>query len=315
MRPVPAPAAAVPAAAGSAAPRPAAAPPIPAVREPVAEVAFDAPAIPEVRDEIDHQLLQIFTLEAQDLLPAIARCLRTLAQNPNLRDVARDMMRHLHTFKGSARMAGAMKLGEVVHEMENRIEAAMALASVPGMVVEDLQSQYDQALVLFERLLHDPAATSTAPAGSGAALRSGTATAAATSGLAGARPAPAPARSWEPAPRPDAAVDPARAAVRDGEPARLAAATAPFIRVRADLIDRLVDHAGEVSISRSKLEAEVATLRGSLTDLTENIQRLRSQLREVELQADAQIQARSDQVAKQSSSFDPLEFDRYSRLQ
>jgi len=296
----------------AAAPQPDAPPavaPVMARQEPVADIAFDAPAIPEVRDEIDHQLLQIFTVEAQDLLPAIARCLRTLAQNPNLRDVARDMMRQLHTFKGSARMAGAMKLGEVVHEMETRIEAAMQLASVPGMVVEDLQSQYDQALALFDRLLHNPGASEAPPADSGAAR------AVTPAAGAGARTPAPPARSRESAPMADAASDPARSAVREGEPARLTAATAPFIRVRADLVDRLVDHAGEVSISRSRLEAEVATLRGSLTDLTENIQRLRSQLREVELQADAQIQARSDQVAKQSSSFDPLEFDRYSRLQ
>jgi chemosensory pili system protein ChpA (sensor histidine kinase/response regulator) len=97
--------------------------------------------------------------------------------------------------------------------------------------------------------------------------------------------------------------------------APVTAVAAPFIRVRADVLDRLVDHAGEVSIARSKLETEVGTLRGSLTDLTENIQRLRNQLREVEIQADAQIQARSDQLARESATFDPLEFDRFSRLQ
>jgi chemosensory pili system protein ChpA (sensor histidine kinase/response regulator) len=307
----PAPAPAAPLSAGLVA-GPAAAVAVEPPADAALDAALDPAALPTVRDDIDPQLLQIFTVEAQDLLPAIARCLRTLAQNPGQRDVARDMMRHLHTFKGSARMAGAMKLGELVHDMETRIEAAMQLASVPGVVIEDLQSQYDQAQVLFDRLLHNPSGTPEGAAGAvGANLA---ATLGAVSG-GRASAAPPPVRAWEKEPAADAPAEAARAAVRDGEPARLTSATAPFIRVRADLIDRLVDHAGEVSISRSKLEAEVATLRGSLTDLTENIQRLRSQLREVELQADAQIQARSDQVAKQSSSFDPLEFDRYSRLQ
>ena len=36
-------------------------------------------------------------------------------------------MRKLHTIKGSARMAGAMRLGEAVHHMETRMEAAMQL--------------------------------------------------------------------------------------------------------------------------------------------------------------------------------------------
>ncbi len=88
-----------------------------------------------------------------------------------------------------------------------------------------------------------------------------------------------------------------------------------FIRVRSDILDKLVDQAGEVSIARSKLENEVGTIKGSLTDLTENISRLRAQLREVEIQADAQIQARGDKLSRESADFDPLEFDRYTRLQ
>jgi len=90
---------------------------------------------------------------------------------------------------------------------------------------------------------------------------------------------------------------------------------APFIRVRADVLDKLVDQAGEVSIARSKLENEVGTIKGSLTDLTENIQRLRAQLREVEIQAEAQVQARGASLSRESADFDPLEFDRYTRLQ
>jgi len=280
-------------------------------------------AVPAVRDEIDEQLLQIFMIEAQDLLPAIAKNLRALAQNPNQRDIARDMMRHLHTLKGSARMAGAMRLGELVHNMETRFESAVQLASVPTALVEDLQSQYDNALALFDALLQgniadapQAAAAHSAPAAVSSNLAS---TLAAVSGGRVAPGAGSAGRSYFPAAEEaEAEADgpagaPRQAAAATGETAR--AANAPFIRVRADVVDRLVDHAGEVSIARSKLEAEVGTLRGSLSDLTENIQRLRSQLREVELQADAQIQARSDQVAKQSSSFDPLEFDRYSRLQ
>src|SRR5207244_541702 len=97
--------------------------------------------------------------------------------------------------------------------------------------------------------------------------------------------------------------------------AQAAAQPASFIRVRADLLDKLVARAGEVSSARAKLENEIGTLKGALLDLTENIGRLRTQLREVEIQADAQIQARADQLAKESAAFDPLEFDRYTRLQ
>jgi chemosensory pili system protein ChpA (sensor histidine kinase/response regulator) len=129
-----------------------------------------------------------------------------------------------------------------------------------------------------------------------------------------ARPAELPAQATATAQRTFRPTAPAEEASRAAAETAEAQASA-YVRVRSDVIDRLVDHAGEVSIARSKLESEVALLRGSLGDLTENIQRLRAQLREVELQADAQVQARSDMAAKNAANFDPLEFDRYSRLQ
>ncbi len=298
---------------------PAAAPTQP-LRPPVSEPIV---AVSVVTDEIDQQLLPVFTTEAQDLLPAIGKNLRALTQNPNQRDLARELMRHLHTLKGSARMAGAMRLGELIHEMETRIEAAMQLASVPSVLIEDLQVQYDRALVMFEQLLQGPSAeapaqTSAAKTPEAAVSTNLSSTLSAVAGARAGTRATMPAHS-APA-QPVAAQAPTGAAQQQiaapaADTTRAPAPSAPFIRVRADVVDRLVDHAGEVSITRTKLESEIGTLRSSLSDLTENIQRLRSQLREVELQADAQIQARSDQVAKQSSTFDPLEFDRYSRLQ
>ncbi|MGB7480528.1 MAG: response regulator, partial [Burkholderiaceae bacterium] len=92
----------------------------------------------------------------------------------------------------------------------------------------------------------------------------------------------------------------------------LAGAT-PLVRVRADILDRLVNQAGEVSISRSRLETEVSTLQQSLSELTENVERLRGQLREIEMQAETQIASRMTQSGDRE--FDPLEFDRFTRLQ
>ncbi|PWT73702.1 MAG: hypothetical protein C5B46_05105 [Proteobacteria bacterium] len=86
-----------------------------------------------------------------------------------------------------------------------------------------------------------------------------------------------------------------------------------MLRVRAGTVDRLVNQAGEVSIARSRVQGEVRSLRGTLGDLTENIIRLRSQLREIEIQAEAQLQS---SVARDAEAiFDPLEFDRFTRFQ
>jgi chemosensory pili system protein ChpA (sensor histidine kinase/response regulator) len=102
-------------------------------------------------------------------------------------------------------------------------------------------------------------------------------------------------------------------AVKPAAATPAAAVAASLVRVRADILDRLVNQAGEVSISRSKLETEVGTIRQSLTELNENIARLRVQLREIEMQAESQISSRMAQSGDRE--FDPLEFDRYTRLQ
>ena len=85
--------------------------------------------------------------------------------------------------------------------------------------------------------------------------------------------------------------------------------------MRADLVDRLVDEAGEVSIARSRMEVELRTMRNALHDLTETVIRLRNQVREVEIQAESQLQSRMAHAQAAAEPFDPLEFDRFTRLQ
>src|SRR5205085_6323866 len=90
---------------------------------------------------------------------------------------------------------------------------------------------------------------------------------------------------------------------------------AALLRVNADTLDHLINEAGEVSIARSRIEAELRLVRQSLGDLSESIGRLRGQLREVEVQADSQLQSRLSVLEERKGDYDPLEFDRYTRLQ
>ena len=64
------------------------------------------------------------------------------------------------------------------------------------------------------------------------------------------------------------------------------------MRVRAALLDRLVNQAGEVSITRARIDADVRQLQGSLAELTDSLDRMRRQLRDIELQAETQISSR-----------------------
>jgi chemosensory pili system protein ChpA (sensor histidine kinase/response regulator) len=87
------------------------------------------------------------------------------------------------------------------------------------------------------------------------------------------------------------------------------------LRVRADLVDQLVNEAGEVAIARGRIEGELLALKVSMLDLTENVIRLRKQLREVEIQAESQMQSQQALASERSQEFDPLEFDRFTRFQ
>jgi chemosensory pili system protein ChpA (sensor histidine kinase/response regulator) len=223
-----------------------------------------------IDDDIDLQLLPTFLQEGAELLPQAGELLRAWRADPVDLERAKALQRVLHTFKGSARMAGVMSLGELTHHMETRVENAIALKLSPTELFDDLDHSFDRVSMLLERLQR-----------------------------------PLEERAPE-RPRAEAA---APALAPELGPAR------GLLRVRADTLEKLVNQAGEVAITRSRVEVEMRMLKAALADLTENVARLRSQLREIEIQAESQMQARVREAEEAAREFDPLEFDRFTRFQ
>ncbi|HVK95739.1 MAG TPA: Hpt domain-containing protein [Noviherbaspirillum sp.] len=257
-------------------------------------------------DELDADLLPVFLEEGRDIFPPLGTALREWQEQPGNIGLPQSMLRSLHTLKGSARMAGAMRLGQHLHDMESRIENIMRLGAPAVLPIENLLLRYDQGLQMFEHLQYPQAATQMAEIEPVAdeqveKHRSGEADSPDHESVALTPLNPVQSGRQAPIKLP--------AAHALATPARVA----PTVRVRAEILDRLVNQAGEVSISRSKLENEVGTLRQSLSELTENVARLRDQLREIEMQAETQITSRMAQSGERE--FDPLEFDRFTRLQ
>jgi chemosensory pili system protein ChpA (sensor histidine kinase/response regulator) len=104
-------------------------------------------------------------------------------------------------------------------------------------------------------------------------------------------------------------------AAKEVAPTRSVARKSQFLRMRADVLDRLINEAGEVSIARSRMEREMQNFKQSSTDLTDSVSRLRTYLRELEIEAEAQLQSRMSLLQEAHETFDPLEFDRFTRLQ
>jgi chemosensory pili system protein ChpA (sensor histidine kinase/response regulator) len=87
------------------------------------------------------------------------------------------------------------------------------------------------------------------------------------------------------------------------------------IRVRADLLDNMVNFAGEISISRSRLEQQIGSFKYNLSEMDQVVARLRAQLRKLDIETEAQILFRYAETGRQDEEFDPLEFDRFSSIQ
>jgi chemosensory pili system protein ChpA (sensor histidine kinase/response regulator) len=291
-----------------------------------------------IRDDVDPQVLPIFLDEAAELFPRAGEEMRAWRRNPHDLKAVAELRRTLHTFKGSARMAGAMRLGEMTHLLESRLEQGDVTADVSPKMFEALETELDHIAFLLDRLRHGETNT---------ALPWVTV---ATDALAEAAEAPAIAAPVAPAPpvaeRPVvvpivAPVTASPAAVPTAVHTTALHAPAPAVvppvavanvpspeavpeletgaraqlRVRADLIDRLVNEAGEVAIARARVEGELRSLKANLLELTSSVIRLRAQMREIEIQAESQIQSQMSLMQEQPSDFDPLEFDRYTRFQ
>ncbi|MDX2298803.1 MAG: Hpt domain-containing protein [Xanthomonadaceae bacterium] len=285
--------------------------------------------------DLDVDLLDIFIEESTDLLDHSDALLTRLRDSMSDREPVVGLQRDLHTLKGGARMAGINEMGELGHIMESLLESiAEGRLELDGAGMRLLERGFDRLHGMLSRVSGRHAIAMPlaliARFEQAAGIRR-----AAPAARTAAAPAPAPAH----APTAAAVIEhtapvaapPARA---KGAPA-LAPLSAPLdadtgdadddvqtrapqeqVRIRADLLDRLVNYAGEVAIYRARLEQQLGAFRGNLVELDQTTSRLREQLRKLEIETEAQIMARFQREPDSAdTTFDPLELDRFSTLQ
>ena len=324
-----------------ATPVPAAAPSQPLTTVRTAPTA--APALAtydDTPDAIDPDLFEFFSEEAQTLLPQLNAVMRQWIAHPDNTGARTEAQRLLHTLKGGARLAGAMQMGAMVHDMESAIGDLGTLGKNAESVqaLEQLQAMLDEVDAHFTRLLdNEPApalsasaaAAEPAPASSPStadAAATGSATAPATVATepeASAAPGETSADSSVQTPGTALSAASSNTQAASGAIAMPVASHMPAphglmqqqVRVRSKVLDRMLGSTGEVMISRARLESEVQHLRQAMKDMDGSLDRLRAQLRDMELQAETQMQSRMAQTAENAANFDPLEFDRFTRVQ
>ena len=242
-----------------------------------------------VADDIDADLLPIFLEEARELVPQVGDALRRWRASPVNHAPVTELARHLHTLKGSARMAGLMRLGELAHVLEAKAIGMDADATPSARKFDDIDDGLDRFNAAIESF--------------------------AAGELNAPIDIPPITDVPEELPAPMALLAAARAEiVAEGEKLEGRERQA-LLRVNADMIDRFVNEAGELAIARSRIDLEMQAFKRSLLELNDNVSRMKTQLREIEIQAETQIQSRIKEQQEQGENFDPLEFDRFSRMQ
>lgn len=268
----------------------------------------------------DRELVDIFVEEGKDLLDHCDGLISELRDAPQDREVLAGLQRDLHTLKGGARMAGINAIGDLGHSIESLLEAVAAgRTEIERRDVQLLERGFDRLHQLLTRTgdhrVVEPAqdlvdafeVRTTTDIAAAAAAAANVASVEEAASVPVASPAPALLDAPLSAPLP-------AEGVVDEDP--LARPQQEQVRVRADLLDRLVNHAGEVAIYRSRLEQQLGAFRGAMGELERTNARLRDQLRRLDLETEAQIVARYQREQDQADQkFDPLELDRFSTLQ
>jgi len=277
----------------------------------------DVEAQPEeiAPEPADSEIMGIFLEEATDILERCDSLLNTWRDDLHDLAIVQNLQREIHTFKGGARMASIIALGNLSHAMESLLER-IAGQSLPPTVsaIEILEQgcdklnawtqqiqqgavpQDDDALILFNQQVDALTALPLQPAETME------------------QPAHIDAEPEQLLEIPDVAVPVSEPEISE-EPSKEPAG-GQHIRVNADLLDSLVNSAGEISIFRSHLEQQVSQIRDNLKEFDVTVARLREQFRKLEIETETQIRSRYPQAALDGSEeFDPLEMDRFSSMQ
>ena len=309
---------------------------------PSASPPADPPAmVAGTLPDYDPEIAAIFSEEATELLEAADAALAGMRAAPTDRDESTALARVLHTLKGGARMAGVTAMGDLAHEFESlllRVAGAdiapdAAALAVMQQALDALQRMRDR-VAASEPVLADEALTRSIAALAGEAAAAEDATP--VPPLPMAQPdlpvvtdieASGPGVPLKPAPGdgvetaavpvlvPDLSEESRSIVLPPGRDAAAQPEREVLARVDAELLDNLLNAAGEVSIFRARMEQQLHSVESNLGELGRVVLRLRDQMRKLEAETEAQIMNKHDPQPGAHSDFDPLELDRYSALQ
>lgn len=221
-----------------------------------------------ISDDIDVELLPLFLEESASMTDDLSATFGALIQNPRDNESINLLARMLHTLKGSARMVGAMTIGETFHHMEGALRKVMDDKMLPLGLASDqiylIEAMYDSILGEVSSLSEREVA------------------------------------------------EEIKAESIERTSTRMHAVANSSIKVGMKNLDTLSNEAGEIGAANQRAGSRTESLKGLIVEMDRGMNNLRSYFRDIEIYAETQMQSR---VTSDDVIFDPLEFDRFTRLQ
>ena len=286
--------------------------------EPAHEVSVDQPesiSVASMALDADAEVVEIFLEEAEELMEELDAAIIQWQAEPENFQHNESLQRILHTFKGGARIAGLSEIGDLAHNMEDELQhRLMNKQAADDALFKNLHEQYDLIASRIDSVqlwLNQGAQgaieieavpVSVEPTD---ALETAEAEQASNVVSLPVAKAAVEAKNDQQATQAQAASQAQQARIQPQE----------MIKVPAELLDGLVNLAGETSISRGRLENQVTDFSYTLEEMDSTLDRLKDQLRRLDIETEAQVLFRREQQGPDYEDFDPLEMDRYSQLQ
>ncbi|KOX63469.1 histidine kinase [Pseudomonas psychrophila] len=240
----------------------------------------------------DPELQDIFLDEAFDILESSGTALSRWQADPQNHLEVENLLRDLHTLKGGARMVEVAAIGDFAHELETLFEdISVGLLAPNAELFVLLERCHDQLAQMFD------------------ALRSGQPLPSAQALMEKIRRIERNTRQEAPAAtKPEPVAPP----LPEGERTGL-----DTLKVPAELLEDLVNLAGEASTIRGRVEQQVNDGQIALNEMQTTLERMQDQLRRLDSETQGRLHSRSHTEADGVAydEFDPLEMDRHSLLQ
>jgi len=275
-------------------------------------------------DEDGLEVLEIFLEEADELLVSFDESLN-LWSNDNSNSKAVDtLLRTLHTLKGGARLADLVVLGDLTHEIESYFEKTLdGSLEVKETDVKHIVQSYDVIESLINEIRNENQMTLPEEYFSilkkliaGEAIELEVEDSSSKSKKKSKKKGKTKKEDAKEVEQESAEIVFFDRRNKNATEQRTPATAIDTVRVNSSQLENLVNLAGETSIFRSRLEQQMSVLRYNLDEMSSTVERLRDQLRNLDIETDAQISYRREiSGGIEYEDFDPLEMDRYTRQQ